>query len=127
MMSVPRSSAGREQSPPREARMRRGRCPILTPRPQISRPRSIGEFIPGYEVSSWYGVGAPKDTPAEVIDKLNKEISEALADPKVKARLADLGGTVFVMSPSDLGKFIAEDTEKWAKVLREANLKRSSQ
>jgi tripartite-type tricarboxylate transporter receptor subunit TctC len=69
-------------------------------------------------------VGAPKGTPPEVIDKLNKEISAGLADPKVKARLADLGGTVFVLSPADLGKFIAEDTEKWAKVLREPNIKR---
>ena len=85
---------------------------------------SIGEFVPGYEVSSWYGVGAPKGTPPEVIDTLNKEISAGLTDPKLEARLADLGGTVFVLSPADLGKLIAEDTEKWAKVLREANIKR---
>jgi tripartite-type tricarboxylate transporter receptor subunit TctC len=85
---------------------------------------SIGEFVPGYEVTSWYGVGAPKGTPAEVIDKLNGEINASLADAKVKARLAELGGAVFVLSPADLGKFIAADTEKWAKVLREANIKR---
>jgi tripartite-type tricarboxylate transporter receptor subunit TctC len=85
---------------------------------------SIGEFVPGYEVTSWYGVGAPKGTSPEVIDTLNKEISAGLTDPKLEARLADLGGTVFVLSPADLGKFIAEDTEKWAKVLREANIKR---
>ena len=85
---------------------------------------SIGEFVPGYEVTSWYGVGAPKGTPPEVIDTLNKEISAGLTDPKLEARLADLGGTVFVLPPADLGKFIAEDTEKWAKVLREANIKR---
>ena len=85
---------------------------------------SIDEFVSGYEVTSWYGVGAPKGTPPEVIEKLNKEISAGLTDPKLEARLADLGGTVFVLSPADLGKFIAEDTEKWAKVLREANIKR---
>ena len=85
---------------------------------------SIGEFVPGYEVTSWYGVGAPKGTPPEVIDTRNKEISAGLTDPKLEARLADLGGTVFVLPPADLGNFIAEDTEKWAKVLREANIKR---
>ena len=85
---------------------------------------SIGEFVPGYEVTSWYGVGAPKGTSPEVIDRLNKEISAGLTDPKLEARLADLGGTVFVLPPADLGKFIAEDTEKWGKVLREANIKR---
>ena len=85
---------------------------------------SIGEFIPGYEVTAWYGVGAPKGTPPEVIDKINKEINAGLTDPKLKARIADLGGTVFALSPADLGKFIAEETEKWAKVIREPNIKR---
>jgi tripartite-type tricarboxylate transporter receptor subunit TctC len=68
-------------------------------------------------------VGAPKGTPAEVIDKINKEINAGLADPKLKARLADLGGTPFAMSPADFGKFIAKETEKWAKVIRALNIK----
>jgi tripartite-type tricarboxylate transporter receptor subunit TctC len=84
---------------------------------------TVGEFVPGYEISLWYGVGAPKGTPAEVIDKLNREINEILADPKAKARLADLGGTALVGSPADFGKFIADETEKWGKVVRAANIK----
>ena len=84
---------------------------------------TVGEFVPGYEASAWYGVGAPKNTPAEIVDKLNKEINAALADPKIKARLADLGGTVLAGSPADFGKLIAEETEKWAKVIRAANIK----
>ena len=84
---------------------------------------AVGEFVPGYEVSAWYGVGAPKGTPAEIIDKINKEINAGLADPKLKARIADFGGTVFALSPADFGKFIADETEKWAKVIRAANIK----
>jgi tripartite-type tricarboxylate transporter receptor subunit TctC len=84
---------------------------------------SIGEFVTGYDVTAWYGVGAPKSTPVDIIDKLNKEISAGLADPKLKARLADLGGTPFVMSPADFGEFIAQETEKWGTVIRAANLK----
>jgi tripartite-type tricarboxylate transporter receptor subunit TctC len=84
---------------------------------------TIGEFVPGYEVSAWYGVGAPKGTPAEVIDKLNKEINASLADPKLSARLAELGGTVFALSPVDFGKFIADETEKWGEVIRALNIK----
>ena len=84
---------------------------------------TVGEFVPGYEASAWYGVGAPKDTPAEIVDKLNKEINAALADPKIKARLADLGGTVLPGSPADFGKLIADETEKWGKVIRAANIK----
>jgi tripartite-type tricarboxylate transporter receptor subunit TctC len=79
---------------------------------------TVGEFVPGYEASAWYGLGAPKATPAEIVDKLNKEINAALADPKVKARLADLGGTPLLGSPADFGKLIAEETEKWAKVVK---------
>ena len=79
---------------------------------------TVGEFVPGYEASAWYGLGAPKATPAEIVDKLNKEINAALADPKMKARLADLGGTVLPGSPSDFGKLIAEETEKWGKVVK---------
>ncbi|HET7255218.1 MAG TPA: tripartite tricarboxylate transporter substrate binding protein [Xanthobacteraceae bacterium] len=84
---------------------------------------TVDEFVPGYEASSIFGFGAPKNTPAEIIDKLNKEINAGLADPKIKARLADLDGTVLVGSPADFGKLIAEETEKWAKVIRTANIK----
>jgi tripartite-type tricarboxylate transporter receptor subunit TctC len=83
----------------------------------------VGDFVPGYKADSWLGIGAPKNTPPEVVDKLNKEINAALADPKIKARLADLGGMVLVSSPADFAKRIAEDTEKWGKVIRAANIK----
>jgi tripartite-type tricarboxylate transporter receptor subunit TctC len=79
---------------------------------------AVAEFIPGYEASYWAGFGAPKHTPAEIIDKLNKEINAGLTDPKMKARLADLGGTPLVGSPADFGKLIAEETEKWGKVVK---------
>jgi tripartite-type tricarboxylate transporter receptor subunit TctC len=84
---------------------------------------TVGEFLPGYEASGWFGIGAPKSTSSEVVDQLNKQINEGLADPKMKARLADLGGTVLPGSPADFGKHIAEETEKWAKVIRAANIK----
>jgi tripartite-type tricarboxylate transporter receptor subunit TctC len=83
---------------------------------------TVGEFLPGYEASNWYGVGIPKNTPAEIIDKLNKEINAGLADPKIKARLADFGGTPLVGSPADFGKLIADETERWGKVVRAANI-----
>ena len=84
---------------------------------------TVGEFVPGYEAPTWYGLGAPKNTPAEIVEKLNKEINAGLADPKLRARLADLGGDVLALSPADFGKLIAEETEKWAKVIRSANIK----
>jgi tripartite-type tricarboxylate transporter receptor subunit TctC len=84
---------------------------------------ALGEILPGYEASAWIGVGAPKNTPAEIIDKLNKEINAALADPKIKARFADLSGTVVAGSPADFGNLIADETEKWGKVIRTANIK----
>jgi tripartite-type tricarboxylate transporter receptor subunit TctC len=84
---------------------------------------SVGEFVTGYEVSAWYGVGARKGTPVDVIDKLNKEINAGLADPKLKARLADFGGTVFALSPADFGTFIADEIEKWGKVVRALDIK----
>jgi tripartite-type tricarboxylate transporter receptor subunit TctC len=84
---------------------------------------TIGETIPGYEASGWLGIVAPKNTPAEVIDKLGKEIRAALADPKIKARLAELGGEPLELSPADFGKLIAEETEKWGKVVRALNIK----
>jgi tripartite-type tricarboxylate transporter receptor subunit TctC len=83
----------------------------------------VGDFVPGYEASGWYGIGAPKNTPAEIVDRLNMEINAALANPKMKARFADLGGTVLPGSPDDFGRFIAEETEKWGKVIRAANIK----
>jgi tripartite-type tricarboxylate transporter receptor subunit TctC len=84
---------------------------------------TVSEFVPGYEATTWYGIGAPKATPAEIVDKLNKEVNAALDDPKMKARLADLGGTLLPGSPADFGKHIVEETEKWAKVIRAANIK----
>jgi tripartite-type tricarboxylate transporter receptor subunit TctC len=84
---------------------------------------TVGEFVPGYESRSWYGVGAPKHTPTDIIDKLNKEINSALADPKLKVRLADLSGTVLPGTPTDFGKLIADETEKWAKVIKFAGIK----
>ena len=84
---------------------------------------TVGEFVPGYEASIWFGVGAPKGTPTEIVDKLNKEINAGLADPKIKAQLADLGGAVLTLSPADFGKLIADDTEKWAKVVKFAGIK----
>jgi tripartite-type tricarboxylate transporter receptor subunit TctC len=84
---------------------------------------TVGDFVPGYEASLLDGVGAPMNTPAEIVDKLNKEINAALADPKMKARLADLGGTVLPGSPAEFGKLIAEETEKWAKVIKFAGIK----
>jgi tripartite-type tricarboxylate transporter receptor subunit TctC len=79
--------------------------------------------MPGYEAIAWLGIGAPKATPAEIVDKLNKEINAGLDDPKMKARLADLGGTVLPGSPAEFGKLIADETEKWAKVIKFAGIK----
>jgi tripartite-type tricarboxylate transporter receptor subunit TctC len=84
---------------------------------------TVGDFVPGYEASNWYGVGIPKNTPAEIIDKLNKEINAGLADPRMKARIADLGGTVFASSPADYGKLITDETEKWGKVVKFVGIK----
>ena len=84
---------------------------------------TVSEFVPGYEVSNWFGVGAPKATPVEIVDKLNREINAGLADPKLKARLADVGGDVLALSPADFGRLIADGTEKWGKVIRAANIK----
>jgi len=84
---------------------------------------TVGEFLPGFEASNWFGVGAPKATPEAIADRLNKEINVALADPKIKARLAELGGDVLALSPLEFGKFIADETEKWGEVIRAANIK----
>ncbi|MGB3743736.1 MAG: tripartite tricarboxylate transporter substrate-binding protein [Xanthobacteraceae bacterium] len=84
---------------------------------------AIAEVVPGYVATGWQGIGAPANTPIEIIDKLNKEVNAALADPKFTTRIADLGGVPFVSSPADFGKFIVEYTDKWAKVIRAANIK----
>ena len=79
---------------------------------------TVGEFVPGYEASAFFGIGAPKNTPAEIVEKLNKEINAGLVDPQLKARIAELGGTVLALSPADFGKLLADETEKWAKVVK---------
>jgi tripartite-type tricarboxylate transporter receptor subunit TctC len=84
---------------------------------------TMNEFVPGYEASFVFGIGAPKNTPAEIVQKLNKEIDAALADPKIKVRLADMGGAVITGTPADFGKLIADETEKWAKVVKFASIK----
>ena len=84
---------------------------------------AVGEFVAGYEASSWQGVGAPRNTPAGIVDKLNREINAVIADPGMKARLAELGGTVISGSPAEFGKLIADETEKWAKVIKSAGIK----
>jgi tripartite-type tricarboxylate transporter receptor subunit TctC len=88
--------------------------------PQVS---TVSDFVPGFEATLWTGIGAPKNTPADIVDKLNREINAGLADPTIKARLADFGGTPLVGSPADFGKLIADDTEKWAKVVKFAGIK----
>src|SRR5262245_13440314 len=87
---------------------------------------TVSEFVPGYETSLWLGIGAPKGTPAEIVDTLNQETNAALTDPKIKARLADLGGTVLPGTPADFGKLIADETEKWGKVRRRFHKSRSA-
>jgi tripartite-type tricarboxylate transporter receptor subunit TctC len=84
---------------------------------------TVSEFLPGFEVGSWFGIGAPKNTPAEIVDKLNKEINAGLADPKMKARIADLSSVPLPMTPAEFGKFIAAETEKWGKVVKLAGIK----
>jgi tripartite-type tricarboxylate transporter receptor subunit TctC len=88
--------------------------------PQVS---TVSDFVPGFEATLWTGIGAPKNTPADIVDKLNREIDAGLADPTIKARLADLGGTPLVVSPADFGRLIAEETEKWGKVIKFAGIK----
>jgi tripartite-type tricarboxylate transporter receptor subunit TctC len=84
---------------------------------------TVGEFVPGYEASQWYGVSAPKNTPAEIVATLNKEVNTILADPRLKARLADLGSIPTPMTPAEFGKLVADETEKWGKVVRAGNIK----
>jgi tripartite-type tricarboxylate transporter receptor subunit TctC len=84
---------------------------------------TVDEFVPGYEASIWFGIGAPKNTSTEIVDKLNNEINAAFADPNMKARLAELGGTALPGSSADFAKLIADETEKWGKVIQAANIK----
>jgi tripartite-type tricarboxylate transporter receptor subunit TctC len=107
----------------RAGRLRALAVTTATRSPALPGEPTVGEFVQGYEVSTWYGVGAPMGTPAEVIDKINEGINAGLADPAMKARLADLGGLTIAGSPNDFGKLIADETEKWSKVIRTANIK----
>ena len=91
--------------------------------PALPDVPTVGDFVPGYEASSWHGIGVPKNTPAEITDKLNREINAALADPKMQAQLAELGGTVLSGLPADFGKLIADETGKWGKVAKFAGIK----
>ena len=91
--------------------------------PALPDVPTVAEFLPGFEASAWVAVGAPKATPAEIVERLNREINAGLADPRIKARLAELGGTVFVGAPADFDRLVAEQTEKWGKVIRAANIK----
>jgi len=84
---------------------------------------TVNDFVPGYEVSTWAGIGAPRGTPPDIIERLNREINAGLESAGIKARYADMGATPFAGSPAEFGKFMAEDTEKWAKVIRAANIK----
>jgi tripartite-type tricarboxylate transporter receptor subunit TctC len=91
--------------------------------PALPDVPALGESVPGYEASQWYGLGAPKNTPAEIVSKLNSEVNAGLADPKLKVRLADLGVDTMSVTSADFGKLIADETEKWGKVIRAANIK----
>jgi len=84
---------------------------------------TLGEFVSGYEASDWFGVGAPRGTAPAIVDKLNTEIAAALADPKIVARFRELGGTTLTLKPAAFGKLMADETEKWGKVIRAANIK----
>ena len=94
-----------------------------TPSPALPDVPTVAEFVPGFEASSWFGVAAPKGTPADIVDVLNQQINAGLADPTIKARLADMGGMLLTGSPADFAKLIAAETDKWGKVIREAGIK----
>ena len=84
---------------------------------------TVGEFVPGYEATSWFGMGAPKNTPTEIIEKLNEAVNAGLTDPKINQRLADLGGEPMPMTPAEFGKFVADETDKWARVIKLTGIK----
>jgi tripartite-type tricarboxylate transporter receptor subunit TctC len=106
----------------RSGKLRALAVTTATRSPALPDIPTVADFVPGYEMTNWQGVGAPTTTPAEIIDKLNKEINAGLVDPRIKARLAELGSSAFINSPS-FGKHVADETEKWAKVIRTANIK----
>ena len=91
--------------------------------PALPDVPSLGDFLPGYDASTWLGIGAPKNTSTDIVEKLNKEINDALADPSMQARIANFGYTAFASSPTGFGNFIAEETKKWGKVIRAVNIK----
>src|SRR5262245_62047948 len=107
----------------RAGRLRALAVSTATRSPALPEVTAVGEVLRGYEASAWSGIGAPKNTPAEIVDRLNKEINAVLADPKIRARVAELGGTVLSGSPADFGKLIENETEKWAKVVKSAGIK----
>jgi tripartite-type tricarboxylate transporter receptor subunit TctC len=107
----------------RAGRLRALAVTSATRSPALPDVPTMSEFIPGYEATAWFGIGAPKDTPTEIIGGLNTEVNAGLADPKIKERLADLGGVPMPMTPVEFGKLIADETEKWSKVVRAANIK----
>jgi tripartite-type tricarboxylate transporter receptor subunit TctC len=107
----------------RAGRLRALAVTSATPLEALPGIPTVGEYVPGYEGNAWFGVGAPKNTSAEIIDKLNKEINAGLADPSLRARFADMGGVPMLLTPGEFGTFIAGETEKWAKVIRAANIK----
>jgi tripartite-type tricarboxylate transporter receptor subunit TctC len=114
--------------PPSIEHIRAGKLRALavttaTRSPALPDLPTVGDFVPGFEASVWQGIGVPRNTPPEIIDKLNKEINAALADPRMKARLAELGGTVLAGSPAGFAKLIADETEKWGKVIKFAGIK----
>lgn len=107
----------------RSGRLRALAVTSATRSPALPDVPVLADFVPGYEATSWFGIGAPKDTPPDIIDKLNREITLGLADPEVKQRLGQLGGVPMPMSPAEFGKLIADETEKWGKVIRAAHIK----
>ncbi len=91
--------------------------------PALSDLPNVSEFLPGYEATAWFGIGAPSNTPAEIVNRLNAEIAAVLGDPKVKTRLVDVGAKPFAQSPEDFRRFLADETERWSKVVRFAGMK----
>ena len=91
--------------------------------PALPDVPTVGDFVPGYEASGWDGIVAPRNTPAGIVDRLNHEINAGLADPKINGRFAEVGGTLLVLTPAEFGKLIADETEKWGKVIRIAGIK----